>query len=451
MRRSVSAVILDQFHHPTQVIVGGFATAVLVGTGLLSLPVATESGEPARFLDALFTATSAVCLTGLVLVDSEMHWSVAGELIIMVLVQAGGLGIMTMATLFAVALSGRMGLRARMLVQAETKTLQLTDLRRVVRNVLILSLGTELVLTLLLAARFMIGYGESFGRSLYLGAFHSISAFNNAGFALWPDSVVRFNTDPWICLTLAAGVIIGGLGFPVLFELRHGWRRPSRWSVLTRITLTLTVALLVIGTILLLATEGRNPRTLGPMSGADQLLNAFFGAVMPRSGGFNSIDIAAMYPSSWLAYDALMFIGGGSAGTAGGIKVTTFGLLAYVIWAELRGEPSVNVGRRRVPVQLQRQALTIALVGVGTVAASTYLLLVLNPHRLDQVLFEAISAFATVGVSTGITPQLDAASHALLAILMFVGRVGPLTLGTALALRAKTRHYELPEERLLVG
>ncbi|WP_239167064.1 TrkH family potassium uptake protein [Catellatospora coxensis] len=451
MRRSVSTVVLDQFHHPTQVIVGGFAAAALAGTGLLSLPIATESGEPARFLDALFTATSAVCLTGLILVDSETHWSVAGELIIMLLIQAGGLGIMTMATLFAVALSGRMGLRARMLVQAETRTLQMTDLRRVVRNVVVLSLVSEAILAAVLAGRFMLAYGESFGRSVYLGLFHSISAFNNAGFALWPDSVVRFNTDPWICLTLAVGVIVGGLGFPVLFELRHSWRRPKRWSVLTRLTLTLSAVLLVGGTVLLLATEGRNPRTLGDMSGADQLLNAFFAAVMPRSGGFNSIDIAAMYPSSWLAYDALMFIGGGSAGTAGGIKVTTFGLLAYVIWAELRGEPSVNVGRRRIPEQLHRQALTIALVGVGIVAGSTYLLLVLNPHPLDQVLFEVISAFATVGVSTGITAELNSVSHALLAVLMFVGRVGPLTLGTALALRAKTRHYELPEERPLVG
>ncbi|MFC7241814.1 TrkH family potassium uptake protein [Catellatospora aurea] len=451
MRRSVSTVVLDQFHHPTQVIVGGFAAASLTGTGLLSLPLATESGEPARFLDALFTATSAVCLTGLILVDSETHWSVAGELIIMLLIQVGGLGIMTMATLFAVALSGRMGLRARMLVQAETKTLQMTDLRRVVRNVVLLSIASEVVLAVILTGRFMLGYGESFVRSVYLGVFHAISAFNNAGFALWPDSVVRFNTDPWICVTLAVGVIVGGLGFPVLFELRHSWRRPSRWSVLTRMTLTLSAVLLVGGTVLLLATEGRNPRTLGDMSGADQLLNAFFAAVMPRSGGFNSIDIAAMYPSSWLAYDVLMFIGGGSAGTAGGIKVTTFGLLAYVIWAELRGEPSVNVGRRRIPEQLHRQALTIALVGVGIVAGSTYLLLVLNPHPLDQVLFEVISAFATVGVSTGITAELNAASHALLAVLMFVGRVGPLTLGTALALRAKTRHYELPEERPLVG
>lgn len=430
---------------------GGFAAAALVGTGLLSLPVATESGEPARFLDALFTATSAVCLTGLILVDSEMHWSTAGEVIIMLLVQAGGLGIMTMATLFAVALSGRIGLRARMLVQVETKSLRMTDLRRVVRNVFLLSLGAEAVVAAVLTARFVLAYDESLGRAAYLGLFHSISAFNNAGFALWPDSLIGFSSDPWICLTIAAAVIVGGIGFPVLFELRHSWRRPSRGSVLTRITLTLTVVLLVGGTLLLLIIEGRNPRTLGPMSGADQLLNAFFSSAMPRSGGFNSIDLAAMYPSSWLAYDMLMFIGGGSAGTAGGIKVTTFGLLAYVIWAELRGEPEVNVGRRRIPTQLQRQALTIALVSLGAVAVSTFLLLALNPHPLDQVLFEVISAFATVGMSTGITPELNEASHILLALLMFVGRVGPLTLGTALALRTQTRHYELPEERPLVG
>lgn len=451
MRRSVSSIILDRFQHPAQVIVGGFAAAVLAGTGLLWLPAATESGEPARLIDALFTATSAVCVTGLVVVDSGTHWSVFGEVVIALLIQVGGLGIMTLGTLFALSISGRLGLRARMLAQAETKTLQMSDVRRVVRNIVLLSLGVEAAAAIVLTARFMIGYGEPFGRALYLGVFHAVSAFNNAGFALWPDGLIRFNSDPWILTTISVAVIIGGLGFPVLFELRRNWRRPGRWTVLTRITVTVTVILLAGGTLVFLATEFRNPRTLAPLSGGDQLLNAFFTAVMPRTAGFNSIDIAGMYPSSWLATDVLMFIGGGSAGTAGGIKVTTFGLLAFVIWAELRGEPAVNVGHRQLPGQLQRQAITIALVSLGTVAAATYALLVLSPHSLDQVLFEAVSAFATVGLSTGITAQFDTAGHALLTLLMFVGRVGPLTLGTALALRTRVRRYELPEERPLVG
>ncbi|MEU4701804.1 TrkH family potassium uptake protein, partial [Nonomuraea dietziae] len=300
-------------------------------------------------------------------------------------------------------------------------------------------------------ARFLLGYGEPFGRAVYLGVFHAVSAFNNAGFALWSDNLMRFVADPWICLTIAAAVIVGGLGFPVMFELFRSWRRPSRWSVLTRVTVGVTVILLVGGTLAFLATEWRNPRTLGALDDPTKLLAAFFAAVMPRTAGFNSLDIADMYPSSWLVTDLLMFIGGGSAGTAGGIKVTTFGLLAFVIWAEMRGEPEVNIGHRRLPVSAQRQAISISLIGVALVALSTYAMLVLTPHALDEVLLEVVSAFGTVGLSTGITAQTGTMGQLLLALLMFAGRTGPLTLGSALALKDRTSRYQLPEERVIVG
>ncbi|MFG3439626.1 TrkH family potassium uptake protein [Nonomuraea sp. NPDC047897] len=447
----IASVALQRFQHPAQVIVTAFASAVLLGTGLLALPVATESGEPAEWLTALFTATSAVCVTGLAVVDTETHWSFFGEVVIAGLIQIGGLGIMTLATLFTVLVSGRLGLRARIFAQAETKTLSMSDLRRVVRNVVLFSLICEAITAVLLTGRFLLGYGEPFGRAVYLGAFHAVSAFNNAGFGLWSDSLMRFVTDPWICLTIAAAVIIGGLGFPVMFELFGSWRHPSRWSVLTRVTVGVTVLLLLAGTVVFLITEWRNPRTLGALDGSGKLLAAFFTAVMPRTAGFNSLDIAAMYPSSWLATDLLMFIGGGSAGTAGGIKVTTFGMLAFVIWAEMRGEPDVNIGHRRLPQTAQRQAISISLVSVALVAVATYLLLVITPHSLDQVLFEVISAFGTVGLSTGITADAGPVGHILLVLLMFIGRTGPLTLGSALALKDRTRRYQLPEERVIVG
>ncbi|ROO84185.1 potassium uptake TrkH family protein [Actinocorallia herbida] len=439
------------FRHPTQVIVGGFGAAVAVGTGLLSLPIASAEGEGAGILTALFTATSSICLTGLAVVATDTHWSIFGEVVIMLLLQAGGLGIMTLATLFALLLSGRLGLRARLLAATENKTLSGSDLRRVIRNVVIFSLATEAVLAAVLATRFVLHYGESVGYGAYLGLFHSVSAFNNGGLALWGDSVVRFAADPWICLPLCFGVIVGGLGFPVVFELARSWRRPVRWSVLTKITVGMTALLLGAGTVVLTVFEWNNPRTLGALDGGGRLLAGFFAAVMPRSGGFNSVDIGAMRPESWLATDILMFIGAGSAGTGGGIKVTTFGLLAFVLLAELRGETSVNVGNRKIPHDTQRQALTIALIGVGVVATSTFALLSIVPHTLDQVLFEVISAFATVGLSTGITSTLPAAGQLLIIFLMFIGRVGPVTLFTALALRERTRLYELPEERPIVG
>ncbi|MFG3440990.1 TrkH family potassium uptake protein [Nonomuraea sp. NPDC047897] len=443
--------LLQRFQHPAQVIVTGFGFVALVGTALLTLPVATVSGESAGWVNALFTATSAVCVTGLVVVDTETHWSVFGELVIVALAQVGGLGIMTLATLFTVLLSGRLGLRARMFAQAETKTLALSDLRRVVRNVALFSLVCEVITAVLLTGRFLVGYGEPFGRALYLGAFHAVSAFNNAGFVLWSDNLMGFVTDPWVCLPIAGAVIVGGLGFPVVFELFRSWRRPSHWSVLTRITLGVTALLLVAGTLVFLLTEWRNPKTLGALDDSGKLLAAFVTAVMPRSGGFNSLNIADMYPSSWLVTDLLMFVGGGSAGTAGGIKITTFGLLAFVIWAEMRGESDVNIGHRRLPQGVQRQAIAIALLSVAMVAVATYLLMVLTPHGLDQVLFEVVSAFGTVGLSTGITASVGPAGHVLLVVLMFIGRTGPLTLGSALALKDRTRRYQLPEERIIVG
>jgi trk system potassium uptake protein TrkH len=253
-----------------------------------------------------------------------------------------------------------------------------------------------------------------------------------------------------ISLTVAVAVIIGGVGFPVVFELAREWR-PKRWSVMTRITVILTAALLAIGTLVFLAAEFANPKTLGPLNGPAKLLAAFFHSTMTRTAGFNGVETAALRPESLFATDVLMFIGGGSAGTAGGIKVTTFGVLAFVIWSEMRGEIRVNVRRRRVPETNQRQALAIALLGIGTVALATFVLLGMTRHGLDQVLFEAISAFATVGLSVGITADLPPAAHILLVVLMFVGRTGPLTVASALALRERTRRFEFPEERTIVG
>jgi trk system potassium uptake protein len=451
-RRSVRApAAADRFRQPGRVIATAFGSAVLAGTALLSLPIATTSGQRATFVDALFTATSAVCVTGLAIVDTGQHWSTFGEVVILCLFQAGGLGIMTLATLFAVLVSGRLGLRARLLAQVETKALRLTDVRRVIRNVAVFTLGSEALAAIVLTARFATAYDMPIGTAAYDGIFHAVSAFTNAGFSLYADSLVRFVADPWVILTISVAVIAGGIGFPVAFELARSWHRPRKWSVLTRITVMVTVTLLAAGTFLLTVSEYDNPKTLGPLDGSGKLLAGFLAAVAPRSGGFNSIDVSQMRPESWLATDVLMFIGGGSASAAGGIKVTTFGLLAFVIWAEMRGEPRVNVGRRRIPESNQRQALAVALLSIGAVVASTFALLHLTPYTLDRVLFEAISAFGTVGLSTGITADLPPAGHVLMTALMFIGRIGPLTVASALALRERARRFELPEEGTVVG
>lgn len=438
--------------HPSRVLVGGFALAIAAGTMLLWLPISTQSGVQAHFVDALFTAASAVCVTGLVSVDTAGHWSVFGEIVIALLIQAGGLGIMTLATLVALMVTGRLPTQARQAAQTETKTIRPADVRRVIRNVLRFSLASEAVIALVLASRFLLSYDMPVGKAIYYGAFHSVSAFNNGGFVLWGDSLIGFRNDNLILATITIAVIVGGLGFPVVFELGRRWHRPQFWSTLTRITVLVTVFLLGSGFVVITAAEWNNPATLGHLPAGTRMMNGLFMSAMTRSGGFNTVDIGALTGESILMHNILMFIGGGSAGTAGGIKVTTFGLLGYVIWAELRGEPNVRVGPRAVPADLQRQALAIALISVGAIAfASLVLVPMAGTRDLSHVVFETISAAGTVGLSTGITAELPRTAHVLLVLLMFAGRVGPLTLGTALALRQQARRYELPEERSIVG
>lgn len=432
-------------------VVGGFGLAVLVGTLLLMLPVAQTGIDWTDPVTALFTATSAVCVTGLVVVDTGTYWSTFGEVVILALIQVGGLGTMTLASLLGLAISRKLGLRARVTAATETKAVGLGDVRGVVLGVARTSLVVEVAVAVVLALRFWAAYDVSPGRAAYLGVFHSVSAFNNAGFALWPDSLVRFATDPWICLPIAASVIVGGIGFPVILELRKRLRTPRAWSMHTKMTLWATAVLLVLGTLVITANEWRNPATLGQFDPPGRLLAGFFQAVMPRTAGFNSVDTGAMLEGSLLVTVVLMFIGGGSAGTAGGIKVTTFVLLLVVIWAEVRGERDVQAFDRRIGERVVRQALTIALLSVGLVTAATVVLVEITRMSTHLVLFEVVSAFATVGLSTGITADVGTAGHLVLTVLMFVGRLGPITLVSALALRERQRLYHHPEGRPLIG
>lgn len=432
-------------------VVGGFGLAVLVGTLLLMLPVAQTGIDWTDPVTALFTATSAVCVTGLVVVDTGTYWSTFGEVVILALIQVGGLGTMTLASLLGLAISRKLGLRARVTAATETKAVGLGDVRGVVLGVARTSLVVEVAVAVVLALRFWAAYDVSPGRAAYLGVFHSVSAFNNAGFALWPDSLVRFATDPWICLPIAASVIVGGIGFPVILELRKRLRTPRAWSMHTKMTLWATAVLLVLGTLVITANEWRNPATLGQFDTPGRLLAGFFQAVMPRTAGFNSVDTGAMLEGSLLVTVVLMFIGGGSAGTAGGIKVTTFVLLLVVIWAEVRGERDVQAFDRRIGERVVRQALTIALLSVGLVTAATVVLVEITRMSTHLVLFEVVSAFATVGLSTGITADVGTAGHLVLTVLMFVGRLGPITLVSALALRERQRLYHHPEGRPLIG
>jgi trk system potassium uptake protein TrkH len=451
-RRGFGRIAGRQLRRPGVVVAVGFAGAILLVTVLLLLPVAHRAGATTSFREALFTATSAVCVTGLVVVDTPTHWSAFGETVIVSGIQFGGLGFMTSASLLGLLVARRMGLRSRVLTAAETKALGLGDVRRVVRGVALVSFTVEGIVAVIVGLRLWLAYDLPPGRAAYHGLFHGISAFNNAGFALYSDNLIGFATDPLVCLPLAAAVILGGLGFPVIFELRRELSTPRRWSVHTKTTLLASTALLFAGTAVFLTFEWTNPATLGPLGASGKLLVGLFnGGVQPRTAGFNSIDYGHAHETSLLSTDVLMFIGGGSAGTAGGIKVTTFTVLLFAIVSEVRGEATVDAFGRQLSPSVVRQALSVALLGVALVVSGTLALLALSGLDLDRVLFEAVSAFGTVGLSTGITAALPAPAQYVLIGLMFTGRIGPITLASALALRQKRKLYRLPEERPIVG
>ncbi|RYV50192.1 TrkH family potassium uptake protein [Pengzhenrongella frigida] len=436
---------------PGRLIVVGFGLLIVLGTLVLTLPVAHAGPGRVTPLDALFTATSAVCVTGLAVVDTVTAWSVFGQVTILVLIQIGGFGVMTLASVLALLISRRLGLGTRLLAAAETKSVGLGEVRSVLIGVARVSLVVEAGTAVVLALRFATAYDEPIGRSLWLGVFHSVSAFNNAGFALFSDNLIGFATDPWICLPIAVAVIVGGLGFPVILEVVRQHNRPRRWSLHTKITLLMTAVLLVGGTGFVLAAEWANPGTLGPLDTGGKLLAGFFQGVMPRTAGFNSVDTSAMNTGTLLGTDILMFIGGGSAGTAGGIKVATFAVLLIAIYAEITGDPDVTIFDRRMSAQTIRQAMSVALLSVAAVVVATLTIAMSSPYTLDQILFEVVSAFATVGLSTGITADLAPAHQLILIALMYAGRLGPITLASALVLRESHRLYRRAEGRPLIG
>ena len=437
--------------NPSKTVALGFAIAILVGAFALMLPISTHGPGGASFRVAVFTSTSAVCVTGLAVVDTATYWTPFGQAIIMFLIQIGGLGIMTGASLLFLVVSKRVGLRNRMIAQQERGSINLGDVRRVLIGVIAFSILAEIVVTVILALRFWARDDIGFGVAVWRGAFHAVSAFNNAGFALFSANMMDYALDPVILVTIALAVVMGGIGFPVWIELQRRWRRADRWSLHTKLTLMTTGFLLIGGWILLTALEWNNPDTLGPMSAPGKVLSGFFASVVPRTAGFNSIDYGEMGHPGIMITDMLMFAGGGSGSTAGGIKVTTFAVLFIAAFAEFRGSPDVSAFGRRISGSIQRQALTIAFAGMNAVVIGALLIMVLSPFGFTESMFESISAFATVGLSMNVTPQLSGPADAVVIALMYFGRVGPLTLAVALLLRRHPRRFSYPEERPLVG
>ncbi|WP_407940010.1 TrkH family potassium uptake protein [Nocardiopsis coralli] len=436
---------------PARVFLLLFVTVDLVGTFLLMHPYAVSGGEGLGFVEALFTATTALSVCGLSVVSVGTDLSAFGQGVLLVLMQVGGMGIMTLAALLGTAVVHRFGLRMQLNVQAETRSLWVGDVRGLVRRVLLIFLVVQGATFVLITPRLWLAHGMAPSEALYSGLFHSVSAFNNAGLSLYDDSLVRFSGDVFVLGPIALAVILGGIGFPVLIELWHRFRLPRVWSLHTKITLAASGVLLVFGCLGVTALEWSNPGTLGPQDWWGRIVDGFFHGVVPRSGGLNAVPVAEMEDATLLMTIMLMFVGGGSAGTAGGIKVATLAVIFFVVVAEVRSHDSVHVFDRQLPTSVIRQSLSLVFLSGTVVAFATLLLLTATTHRFLPVLFEVVSAFGVVGLSTGLTPELPPWAQIMLVVLMVAGRIGPITFVTALAMRDRRRRYGLAESRPIIG
>ena len=437
---------------PPAVLVAGFAGLVALGTALLMLPISSEPGAMTNLVTALFTATSAVCVTGLVVVDTATHWSSFGEFVILALVQVGGFGFMTGSTLLLFLLvRRRTGLRDRILVQASTGGIELGSVVAVVRRVAAFTLVAELTGAVVLTLAFL-AHGRDLPEATWWGVFHSITAFNNAGFDLMGGfrSLAGFATNPIVLATLGVLVILGGLGFAIVGDA-IGKRRWSRFALETKVVLLTSVVLLIGGAVAVAVLEWANPATLGGIPEVHRPLNALFESATLRSAGFAVFDHGAFGVPMLFVAMALMFIGGASGSTAGGIKANTFSVLLIAIVSTVRGRPSAEAFGRRVPHEVIYRALSVALLSVAFVFIVSFGTVVLAGTEFVDTTFEAISAFGTVGLTTGITPGLPDPARLLVALAMFAGRLGPLTLVLALAARQRPVSYRPAVESMRIG
>lgn len=440
---------------PFKILAIGFLTVILTGAILLTLPISTQSGEVTNFLDSIFTATSAVCVTGLVVQDTGTYWSTFGQGVILTLIEIGGLGFMAMSTFFAMLLGKRISLRERLVMQEAYNTFSLQGIINHVRYMLLFTVSVQLFAALILMTQFIPVYGV--GTGIYYGIFHAISAFNNAGFDLLGGftSITVFNENKIILITLAIVINIGGLGYLVLREIISGVRAKRKlknFSLHAKVVLTISGILLTVGTIAMLIFEWNNPATIEHMTFGNKLTNAFFSAVTPRTAGFNSISNSDMSPAGKLLTMGYMFVGGSPGSTAGGVKTTTLGIVIFTLISVLKGRQDAEVYKRRISQSVVFKAMAIFMLGITIVIIGVMILSITEiGASFETILYEVISAFGTVGLSQGLTPTLSSVGKVTIAIIMYLGRVGPLTVMLALAGKQEKINYKYPEGKILIG
>jgi Trk-type K+ transport system membrane component len=451
---------------PSRFAIIVFTGLILIFTLLFSLPIATKTTTTTPLADALFTAISVICVTGLSTVDMATHWSGFGHVLIYIGVQIGAVGVLTLASILGMIISRRLGLRTKLMAAsdsnplrahsgpvAEGQAIRLGEIGNLLVTVALSAVVIEGAVALVLFPR-MLAHGIPVGESILNSFYYSAMAFTNTGFAPNAEGLTPFATDYVFLTALMVGVFLGAIGFPVIYALAQNVRRKrrnQRWSVHVKLTVVTFAILFVAGAVMYLILEHDNPKTFGHMDAGDTVFQSFFLSAMARSGGFSTIDIPNMHGSSLLVTDMLMFIGGGSASTAGGIKVTTLAVLFLAAFAEARGVESMESFRRRIPGDVLRVAVSVVLWGATIVAVSTVIILQITKFSLDDVLFDVISAFATCGLSTGVAQKAPDAAVYVLAATMFLGRVGTVTLAAALAQQHRRQLYQQPEERPIVG
>ncbi|MCT4661686.1 MAG: TrkH family potassium uptake protein [Tissierellales bacterium] len=440
---------------PAQVLVLGFAILIMIGATLLNLPIASMDGKSIGFIDALFTSASAVCVTGLSVVNTAAHWTLFGKFVLLVLIQIGGLGFMTMATLVALLLGRRITLKERLIMQEELNQFTMQGLVKLTKYVILSTFFVELMGAIGLAFTFVPHYNDPV-KGIWYAVFHSISAFCNAGFDLTGSSMVEFVGDPIVNIVMSLLVIFGGLGYSVYINvtdriLHKGARR--KFSLHTKMVLVITGALLLLGFVLIFIFEYNNTATFGSLNFGEKLFAAFFQSMAPRTAGFNSIDMAGITNASAFIIIVLMFIGGSPGSTAGGIKTTTVGALIYAMISVVRGKTDIEAFKKRLPSEIVLRSMTVVGIAMGIVSVVTMALSITESASFLDIFFESVSAFATVGLSRGLTPNLTVVGRLIITLTMFVGRLGPLTMAFAFAQRQKKNkgQFRYPEERIIVG
>lgn len=438
---------------PEKVLVLGIGLIMILGGILLNLPIASKSGESVGFINALFTATSATSVTGLVVVNTAEHWTIFGKVVIICLIQIGGLGFMTLTTLIAMILGKKIGLRDRLIIQEGLNQFDLSGVVKLTRYVIRATVTIELIGALLLSARFIPQYGLKTGIAFSL--FHSISAFCNAGFDILGDSLMAYVGDPIVILTLSSLIILGGIGYTVYLDLtKRGFSKSSRrLNFHTKFVLQITAFLLLSGFAFVLLMEYNNPGTLKGLTFGDKLLAGWMQSVTVRTAGFNSIDLGKVHAATAFFMIMLMFIGGSPSSTAGGVKTTTFGTLLVAVVSMIRGNSEVELMERTIPKSLVLRALSVVFVSMALVIAVVMMLTITEDQEFLDIVFEVVSAFSTTGVTRGITSELSSVGKVVLTLTMFGGKVGPLTLAFAIAKKGRKKEgkYKYPEGKPLIG